>query len=87
MKFKSVLKRGLTFTCDLSYIASILLSRLNRLYARKNVRITRQWKSTLTKEKKRRKRKSEEDERRRRENSLYLCTIKGTHSKCFEESH
>ena len=33
VKFKSVLKRGSTFTCDLSYTASILLSSLNRLYA------------------------------------------------------
>ena len=68
MKLKSVLERGSTFTCDLSYIASILMGSLNRFYARNNVKITQQWKSTLTKEKKRRKRKSEEAERRRREN-------------------
>ena len=67
MTLKSVLERGSTFTYDLSYIASILLASLKRLYARKNVKITQQWKSTLTKEKKRRREKSEEDERRRRE--------------------
>ena len=37
VKLKSVLQRGSTFTCDLSYTASILLASLNRLYARKIV--------------------------------------------------